>query len=341
MNPSRGPMVALVADPELLHGIPSAWARTHPSRVGEIDFRMPLGNNLDELAGAGHDASVIVGCRTPIGPELLDRLPDVSLIQQCSAGVDNIDLAEVRRRGIVLARVHDSGRTAVAEHTVMLILALARRLCEANHATHEGRWIWSELYGDIWELRGKAVGVVGMGPIGQEVARLVAAFGSEVLYTRRRPADIDDLGFEARRVNLDHLLDRADVVTLHCPLNEETRGLIDAGALRRMKSTAILVNTARGAVAVETDVAQAVELGWIAGAAIDTYGTHSDPIALDSPLLGVPGVLLTPHTAASTSENLEYTFHLAGLDNLMAWLDGRPLRGVVTAPRSASDIDAT
>jgi phosphoglycerate dehydrogenase-like enzyme len=327
-----GPVRALVIDPDLLSGVPAAWRRRHPERADEVDFVVPGSAEVPDLVAVGGGAQVLIGCRTSIGAELLDRLPEVRFVQQCSAGYDNVDLDALSRRGIALARVEGSGVNAVAEHTMMCLLALARRLCAANASTHAGGWMWGELYDRIWELRGQRLGLIGFGAIGREVARLADAFGMEVVYTRRREGEDPGAAGLARRVGLDELLATSRAVSVHCPLTPSTEGLLDRPAFERMRADAVLVNTARGGIVVEEDLAAAVRDGVIAGAAVDTFGAHADRISPTSPLIGVPGILLTPHSAGCTHENLERTFHEAAVENLAAFVRGEPLRGLVLSP---------
>jgi len=213
-------------------------------------------------------------------------------------GVDNIDLEAASERGIAVFNAPEGNTVAAAELTMALILTVVRRVAEADRSIREGRWNRSAFRGV--ELRGRLLGLVGAGRIGGEVARRCRAFGMDVIgfdpYLAAETAEV--LG--VRLVELDRLIDEADVITLHVPLTEETRGLIDEAVLRRMKRESFLVNASRGGVIDEDALAQALTEGWIAGAALDVYAT--EPLPADSPLRAAPNLVLTPHLGASTRE---------------------------------------
>jgi glyoxylate reductase len=238
---------------------------------------------------------------------LLDACPRLRVVSNYAVGTDNVDLEACAARGIAVGRTPDVLTDATADLAWALILASVRRLPEAAAAVRAGEWRTFEATRWIGTtLAGKTLGIVGFGRIGRAVARRAEGFGMDVVHG----------------VPLDDLLARADVVTLHCPLTPETRGLIDAHALARMKPTAHLVNTARGPIVDHGALAAALQQGTIAGAALDV--TDPEPMPADHPLLGAPNLLVVPHIGSATVEARSAMTEIA-VANLEAGLAGRPL----------------
>jgi glyoxylate reductase len=238
---------------------------------------------------------------------LLDACPRLRVVSNYAVGTDNVDLEACAARGIAVGRTPDVLTDATADLAWALILASVRRLPEAAAAVRAGEWRTFEATRWIGTtLAGKTLGIVGFGRIGRAVARRAEGFRMDVVHG----------------VPLDDLLARADVVTLHCPLTPETRGLIDAHALARMKPTAHLVNTARGPIVDHGALAAALQQGTIAGAALDV--TDPEPLPADHPLLGAPNLLVVPHIGSATVEARSAMTEIA-VANLEAGLAGRPL----------------
>jgi glyoxylate reductase len=291
--------------------------------------RLP-GDAVDRL-GAEHDAEVWEGAMPPGKDALLARAPELDgllalltdpvdadviaaapslrAISNYAVGVDNVDLAAATERGIPVGNTPGVLTESTADLTLALMFGIGRRIAEGDAYVRRGEWrTWEPglLLGR--DLHGATVGIVGFGRIGQAVARRCEGFGCEVLHTSRSGG-----------VELGELLERADFVTLHAPLTPETRGLIDSAALRRMKPTAYLINTARGPM-VDTDaLARALHEGEIAGAALDV--TDPEPLPGDHPLLDTPGLLVVPHIASATHATRERMADMA-VDNLLAGLAG-------------------
>jgi len=215
----------------------------------------------------------------------------LKLIQLMSAGYEHVDLALAKRYGILVAHFGGSNASVVAEHTILLILALHRHLLELDANVRGGRWRGGEPV--MHELRGKRVGLVGLGYIGREVAQRLRAFDCDVVYFSRTPADPGYLA-------LDELLRTSDVVSLHISLTSATRGLIGARELALMKPSALLINTSRGGVVDQPALVEALQRGTIAGAALDVL--DPEPPDPSSPLLQLPSVIFTPHNAGSAEE---------------------------------------
>lgn len=253
----------------------------------------------DALKGAH---GLVVRSATKVREELLAAAPELRVIGRAGVGVDNIDLDAATERGVAVMNAPAGNTVSAAELTLALILAMARKVAEADASMRSGAWDRSRFKGV--ELRGRTLGLVGAGRIGSEVAKRCRAFGMKVVafdpYLSAERAD--DLHVE-RADDLQTVLSRADVLSLHVPLTESTRGMIDAEALGRMKKGAFLVNVARGGVVDEAALADALASGHLAGAALDVYG--SEPPEEGSPLRSAPNLVLTPHLGASTSEAQE------------------------------------
>ena len=238
---------------------------------------------------------------------LLEACPDLRVISNYAVGSDNVDLEAAAARGIPVGITPDVLTEATADLAFAGLLAAARRLPEALAAVRSGAWLtWEPDWLLGHDVHGATLGIVGYGRIGQAVARRAEGFSMRILATPRVP--------------LDELLAQSDAVTLHVPLTSETRHLIDADALARMKPTAILVNTARGGVVDQHALARALHRGEIAGAALDV--TDPEPLPPDHPLLAAPNLLVLPHIGSATHTARERMADLA-VDNLLAGLAGR------------------
>jgi glyoxylate reductase len=271
----------------------------------------------DELLTRAPELEGLLALLTdPIDAELIAAAEKLRAISNYAVGVDNIDVEAASARGIPVGNTPDVLTDTTADLAVALMLGIGRRLVEGDAFVRRGEW-------QTWEpglllgrdLHGVTVGIVGFGRIGQAVARRLEGFDCELLHTKA--------------VELDELLERSDFVTVHTPLTPETRGLIGDDALRRMKPTAYLVNTARGPV-VDTDaLARALHAGEIAGAALDV--TDPEPLPADHPLLDAPNLLVLPHLGSATHATRERMANMA-VDNLLAGLRGERMPNQVTPP---------
>ncbi len=252
-----------------------------------------------------------------IDAEVLDAGPDLRIVANIAVGYNNIDVDACRARGIVVTNTPDVLTNACADFTWSLILAVTRRLGEAERQLRRGDWKgWALDHMLGTELRGKRLGLVGLGRIGRAVADKAPAFGMSVAYTARRPADLAG----ADHLPLDRLLATSDIVSLHCPLTPETHHLIDQKALAKMKRGAYLINTSRGPVVDEAALAWALKHALIAGAALDVYEKEPE---VDADLLGLENVMLIPHIASATTETRTAMADLAAR-NVLAVLSGAP-----------------
>ena len=270
--------------------------------------RLPPGR-ADLLARTQRAHGLLSMLTDGIDAELIDGAPELRVISNYAVGSDNVDLEAASARGIPVGNTPDVLTDATADLAFAGLLAIARRLPEAAAAVREGHWLtWEPDWLLGHDVHGATLGIVGFGRIGQAVARRAAGFEMEVVHTKETP--------------VPELLERADAVTLHTPLTPGTRHLIDAEALRRMKPTAVLVNTARGGIVDQDALAAALHRGDIAGAALDV--TDPEPLPSDHPLLDAPNLLVLPHIGSATHRTRERMADLA-VDNLLAGLAGRPL----------------
>lgn len=281
-----------------------------------------------ETAGRIGDAEAVLTNKTVIDRAVMASCPGLRYIGVMATGYNVIDLEAARERGIVVTNVPGYSTDSVAQLTFAMMLYFANRVDCFNDWVKQGGWQacpdFSRLVTPIFELAGKTVGIIGFGAIGRRVAEMALAFGMRVLAFSRhlRQADCPE-GVEAASV--DAILRRSDFVTLHCPLTEETAGIIGREALHTMKKTAYLINTARGPLIDEAALREALRDGVIAGAAVDV--ASREPIAADSPLLGAPNLLITPHIAWATAEaraRLMQTLQ----ENLAAFAAGQPINRV-------------
>jgi D-3-phosphoglycerate dehydrogenase len=295
--------------------------------------RVTAGLKEPELAPLLADVdALIVRSETKVTASLMDAAPRLAVIGRAGVGVDNIDVAAATERGIYVVNAPLGNIVAAAEHTIALALALLRKIPQADRSVRAGEWTRSKLIGR--ELRGKTLGLVGIGRVGSEVARRAAAFEMKVIAHDPFATEASARAAGAQLVELDELFARADVISLHTPLTKQTAGLINATTLARFKPTAILVNASRGEVVDAGALADALAAGTIAGAALDVYAP--EPLAADSPLRGAPHTVLTPHIAGSTAE-AQVNVAVEVTKQILDILDGKPARYAVNAPRPPAD----
>jgi D-3-phosphoglycerate dehydrogenase / 2-oxoglutarate reductase len=255
----------------------------------------------EALAGElGTADAILVRSATFVDAAMIERAPKLRVIGRAGVGVDNVDLDAATKRGIVVMNTPGGNAVAVAEHTFALMLALARHLVRADSTMHAGKWEKKTLQGT--ELRGKTLGIVGLGRVGVEVSRRALAFGMKVVAHDPYVAPSLAQQLNITMAPLDELFAQSDYITLHVGLTPQTQGMINADALRKMKKGVRLVNCARGELLNEPAVIEGLQSGQLGGAALDVY-SH-EPLK-DSPLATLPNVILTPHIAGSTQEAQE------------------------------------
>jgi glyoxylate reductase len=278
----------------------------------------PGGIPPEELrARVAHKNALMCLLTDTIDRSVLDAARDLKIVANVAVGFNNIDIAYAKSRGVLVTNTPDVLTEAVADFTWALILAITRRLAEGERLLRRGGWKgWALDFMLGSELRGKQLGLVGVGRIGRAVAAKAPAFGMRVVYTDQPQVNLPD----ATPLSLDRLLNTSDIVSLHVPLTPETRHLIDKRALTRMKRSAYLINTARGPVVDEAALAWALQQNLLAGAALDVY--ENEPV-VHPDLLQLDNVLLVPHMASGTTETRTAMADLAA-NNVLAVLSGRP-----------------
>ena len=262
-----------------------------------------------------------------IDMEVLDAAgPGLKVISSCAVGVDNVDVAAATARGIPVGNTPGVLTDATADLTFALLLAAARRVVEGDRLVKNGGWKTWELGLLLGaDLHGATLGIVGFGRIGRAMARRASGFGMRIIFTDPGPAK-PEAGVEATQVDFDTLLRQSDFVSLHCPLTAETRGLMNAAAFAKMKPTAVLVNTSRGAVVDQAALYNALNSKRIFAAALDV--TDPEPIPGDSPLLTLENCIVVPHIASASRQTREKMSMMAA-ENLIAGLKGERLPNCV------------
>lgn len=305
-------------------GIPQASLESYIQPLLEAGhtFRAyPRSTDPAVLIERSREADVLMLANLPLPGEVIRACPRLRFIDVAFTGVDHVDLAAARERDIVVSNAAGYSTQAVAELAIGMMLTLLRHVREVEQRCRAG--LTKEgLVGT--ELSGKTVGIVGTGAIGLRTARLAQAFGCRVLaYAPREKAEAQGL---VTYVPLETLLADSDIVSLHCPLNDSTRGLLDAPRIALMKPTALLINVARGPVVDSLALAQALEEGRLAGAGIDVFGSEP-PLPQDHVLLQAPHTLVTPHVAFASAESMEARAQIV-FDNLSQWMEGHPVHVV-------------
>jgi len=273
------------------------------------------------------DAEIVIPNKISITGEVLDAIPGIKYIGLLSTGYNVVDAEAAKAKGIPVTNIPAYGTMAVAQFTIGLLLEICGNIGHHNRAVHSGRWqanrdfcFWDS---PLIELAGKTMGFIGFGRIGQAAAKIAAAMGMEILAYSRTETD------EGRRIGkyvpLDELLAKSDVVSLHCPLTPATQGIIDGASIAKMKDGAILVNTARGLLVNERDLADALNRGKLMAAAVDVVS--QEPILGDNPLLKAKNCFITPHIAWAPKDTRARLIDIA-VENLSCFLAGAPVNVV-------------
>jgi D-3-phosphoglycerate dehydrogenase / 2-oxoglutarate reductase len=286
---------------------------------------------LEEIIGDYH--GLIIRSKTRLTAEIVERAASLRVVGRAGTGVDNIDVGAATRRGIVVMNAAAGNTVTTAEHTFAMLMSLARQLPQAAASTRAGRWEKNRFLGV--ELLGKTLGIIGLGRIGSTVAERAADFGMRVVaydpYFTREAAR--EMGIEM--VALDEVLTRADFITLHTPLTDETRHLIGHGALEKMKPGVRIINCARGGLVDEQALYEAIISGKVAGAALDVF--EQEPVNPDNPLLALERVIATPHLGASTQEaQLGVATMIA--EQVLDYLQHGTVRGAVNMPAVSAEL---
>ena len=290
------------------------------------DWSIRSNTSLDELADTLQDRDIVISNKVPLSRETLQLAGSLKLICVAATGTNNVDLHTAAEQKITVCNARGYATTSVVEHVFSLILTLARHLYDYRTAVSKGKWQTAESFClldyPIRELSGQTLGIIGYGELGSAVATMGRSFGMEILVAQR-PGGAAQEG----RIPLEQLLSQSDIISLHCPLTETTRNLIDHGEFALMGKDTLLINTARGGIVNEIALRQALQSGQIAGAAIDVLS--EEPPRQGNPLLDepVPNLIVTPHIAwASITARQSLINQLT--ENIHAFLQGKP-RNVV------------
>lgn len=294
------------------------------SPFGEIVF-YPL-TDQEQLVERIADADAVLCNKSRMTAEVIAAAPKLRYIGLFATGYNNIDLEAAKARGITVCNAGSYSTDAVAQHTFALILELASRVADYNAKVQKGEWLQSDVFSPFWypteELAGKTIGIIGYGSIAKAVIRIAQAFGMTVLCYTRTPREAQGVRF----VSFEELLAQSDIVSVHCPLNQQTRRMFNADAFSRMKDSAWFINTARGAIAEEAALRDALVSGKLRAAAVDVL--RREPMTEDCPLYGVENCIITPHVAWAPRATRTRLLELV-CENLRAYLNGTPQNVIV------------
>ena len=294
--------------------------------LGEVQVynRTPAEKTVERIG----DAPVILTNKTAITKEILDQCPAIRYIGVLATGYNVVDVKAAAQKGIVVTNIPSYGTDAVAQYAFALLLELCHHVGLHDESVKAGEWencqdfcYWKT---PLMELAGKTLGLIGFGRIGQRTGAIAQAMGMKVLACDRfRRPELENES--CYYVSLEQLLSQSDVISLHCPLLPETKGIIHQGTIEQMKDGVLLINTSRGDLVVENDLAEALKSGKVGGAAADVVST--EPIHGDNPLLTAPNMIITPHMAWGARESRQRLMDQA-VENLKAFLEGEPINMV-------------
>jgi Lactate dehydrogenase and related dehydrogenases len=268
----------------------------------EIIYLQELSSDEQDMALA--EAECLIVATFPVTRELLAKMPKLKLVQRAGIGLDNVDMVAASEKGIHVCNTPGVNAVSVAEMTIGMILGLFRKIPLLDRATKDGQWLMWEYRPEMFEMQGKVHGILGMGNVGKEVAKRSVAFGTKILYTNMEPLSAaEEASYNASFSNLEEILEKSDIISVHVPLLPSTRNLIGEKEIAKMKPTAVLVNVARGNIIDEAAVAKALQEGRLLGAGFDAFA--AEPPEADNPLKNCPNAILTPHVAGGTRDVLE------------------------------------
>lgn len=317
-------MKIVVLDGEALNPGDLDWGGVEGFGQLTVYDRTPVNQVVDRAQGA----DIVLTNKVPVDADALDQLPQLKYIGVLATGYNIIDVNRARERGIVVTNVPGYSTDSVVQLTFALLLELCHRVQRHSDSVFDGKWSRSPDFSfrdyPLVELAGKNLGVIGFGDIGQRVADVGRALGMRIIGYSRKRTDQSHRS-EFRWADLDTLLQESDVVTIHAPLTPETKGLINASALAKMKRSAFLLNTARGPIIEEADLANALNGDLIAGAGLDVLS--AEPPAPDNPLFSAKNCVITPHIAWATKEARSRLMGLV-VENIAAYINGNPINVV-------------
>jgi glycerate dehydrogenase len=273
----------------------------------------------DQILERCRNAEVVITNKTPMDQHTIHELDKLRYIGVLATGYNVIDVSAARENGVVVTNIPDYGTTSVVQMTFALLLELCNNVWRHSESVHQGKWSTSKdwCYWDypLTELAGKTMGILGLGTIGQQVAKVALAFGMQVIATSGTSKNRKGVKW----VSVEALFEQSDVISIHCPLTPNTEGLVNESKLRSMKYSAFIINTARGPIINEKDLAKALNTRIIAGVAVDVLST--EPPSADNPLFNAKNCIITPHIAWATKESRKRLMDIA-VQNLLCFMDG-------------------
>ncbi|TYA65956.1 D-2-hydroxyacid dehydrogenase [Seonamhaeicola marinus] len=300
------------------------------SNYGDLKVFERTAYNTADIIKAIGDAQIIYTNKTPLTKEVLENVPWVKFIGVLATGYNVVDVKVAKELGITVTNVPAYSTTSVAQFTMALLLEMCHNVGDHSQAVHNGDWVTSPDFcfwnSPLTELEGKTLGLIGFGQIGQATAKVAQAFGLNILVssrTKRAEFESDSLKFVA----LDELFSKSDIISLHCPLFDSTKGIINTTNITKMKDGVKIINTARGGLVVEEDLAKALDSGKVSGAAVDVVS--QEPMQKNNPLLKAKNCIITPHIAWAPKEARERLMNTT-VKNLEAYLNGKPINVVNT-----------
>jgi glycerate dehydrogenase len=283
---------------------------------------------MDLIVERAKNAEIVFTNKTPISREIIDKLPNLKFIGVLATGYNVVDVAAAKEKGIVVANIPTYGTESVGQMAIALLLEMCHHVGAHSDSVFRGEWAnnkdWCYWNYPLIELSGKTMGIIGYGRIGQSTGRIAQALGMKVLaFDSHQNKNLESETMEY--VDLDTLLANSDVITLHCPLFESTQGIINKNTIAKMKDGVMIINNSRGPLVVEEDLAEALNSGKVAGAALDVVS--SEPIKADNPLLKAKNCIITPHISWAPKESRQRLMDIA-VDNLEKFLAGSPVNVV-------------
>lgn len=286
-------------------------------------YENDLTGSEDELIERIGDAEIVLANKSRLTRRVIESCPNIKLITMLATGYDSIDYICARERGIPVCNVPAYGTASVSQYAISMLLEICGGVAQHSDAAHSGRWVdsgrWSYWEYPLIELAGKTMGIIGLGRIGQSVARIAGALGMKVIACNRHHSEAG--AQVADYVELDELFARADVISLHCPLFPETKGIINRENIAKMKDGVIIINNSRGGLVVEQDLADALNTGKVRAAAVDVLST--EPIREDNPLLHAKNCLITPHVSWAPVESRARILKVTA-ENIKGFFNGTP-----------------
>jgi len=311
-------MEIVVLDGQTLNPGDLSWKSL--AEIGDLTVHEQT--DSDEIIDRIGTAEIVFTNKTPLTGEIFSELPQIKYVGILATGYNVIDIGAAKEHDVVVTNVPNYGTAAVAQHAISLLLELSNSVGDHNQSVKSGSWqrasdfcFWND---SVMELADKTMGIIGYGNIGQQTGNVAQALGMNVLAVDREQKpelETATMGY----TDLDQLLAESDVISLHCPLLESTRGIINKDTIKKMKDEVLIINTARGELIVESDLAEALNQGWVAGAALDVLA--EEPPDSSNPLLTAENIIITPHIAWAAQESRQRLLDIA-VDNLQSFLVG-------------------